>query len=170
MIVYSNDEKSGFLSKKGVENLRSSFANSIFSQDMYCSFEKQTEYLDRLRSDGKKMIAEIVAEIQNNSFVSPEMKRLIFELSDRLSRIKGKKSYGYLPTEIKNSGDEIVTEMAKDERIATLYDLWYQQKEDVARIYTDSIPPRNCSHLPSLYLSSKISSTSALHSSKNPLP
>ena len=32
--------------------------------------------------------------------------------------------------------------MAKDERIATLYDLWYQQKEDVTRIYTDSIPPR----------------------------
>ena len=135
MIVYSNDEKSGFLSKKGVENLRSSFANSIFSQDMYCSFEKQTEYRDRLRSDGKKMIAEIV-------FVSPEMKRLIFELSDRLSKTKGKKSYGYLPPEIKNIVDEIIVELAKDERIKELYNLWYQQKEDVTRIYTDSIPPR----------------------------
>ena len=142
MIVYSNDEKSGFLSKKGVENLRSSFANSIFSQDMYCSFEKQTEYRGRLRSDGKKMIAEIVAEIQNNSFVSPEMKRLIFELSDCLSKAKGKKSYGYLPPEIKNIVDEIIVELAKDERIDTLYDLWYQQKEDVTKIYTDSIPPR----------------------------
>ena len=96
---------------------------------MYCSFEKQTEYRDRLRNDGKKMIAEIVAEIQNNSFVSHEMKRLIFELADRLSRIKGKKSYGYLPPEIKNIVDEIIVELAKDERIDTLYDLWYQQKE-----------------------------------------
>ena len=67
---------------------------------------------------------------------------LIFELSDCLSKAKGKKSYGYLPPEIKNIVDEIIVELAKDERIKELYNLWYQQKEDVTRIYTDSIPPR----------------------------
>ena len=31
---------------------------------------------------------------------------------------------------------------AADERIATLYDLWYEQKEEILRTYTDEMPKR----------------------------
>ena len=43
---------------------------------------------------------------------------------------------------LKNLVDEIVDELAKDERIAMLYDLWYEQKEKIAAIYTDEPPER----------------------------
>lgn len=38
--------------------------------------------------------------------------------------------------------DEIVAELAADERIRKLYDLWYEQREDVLRTYTDHFPER----------------------------
>ena len=38
--------------------------------------------------------------------------------------------------------DEIVAELAADERIQKLYNLWYEQREDVLRSYTDHFPER----------------------------
>lgn len=36
----------------------------------------------------------------------------------------------------------IVEELASDDRIKKLYDLWYEQKENTIRTYTDEIPER----------------------------
>lgn len=36
--------------------------------------------------------------------------------------------------------DQIVAELAGDENIRKLYDLWYEQREDVLRTYTDTFP------------------------------
>lgn len=38
--------------------------------------------------------------------------------------------------------DSIVDELANDSRIKKLYDLWYKQKENTIRIYTDEMPDR----------------------------
>ena len=67
---------------------------------------------------------------------------LILEIAQQLSRTSGKKVYGYLKPETKALVDSVVAELAKDERIQTLYDLWYTQREDVLRTYTDTFPER----------------------------
>lgn len=38
--------------------------------------------------------------------------------------------------------DFIVEELASDDRIAKLYDLWYEQKENTIKTYTDEVPDR----------------------------
>ena len=38
--------------------------------------------------------------------------------------------------------DSIVDELANDSRINKLYDLWYEQKENTIRTYTDEMPDR----------------------------
>lgn len=38
--------------------------------------------------------------------------------------------------------DSIVEELASDDRIAKLYDLWYEQKENTIKTYTDEVPER----------------------------
>lgn len=38
--------------------------------------------------------------------------------------------------------DSIVEELANDSRIIKLYNLWYEQKENTIRTYTDEIPDR----------------------------
>ena len=54
MIAYSVNEQEGYLSKQGVKNLRKSFANDIFAQDLLCLFQKQTEYRFLVRCLGRK--------------------------------------------------------------------------------------------------------------------
>ena len=50
--------------------------------------------------------------------------------------------YGYMPKKAKNLIDGVVDELAKDERIAELYNLWYEQRENIVRTYQDSMPQR----------------------------
>lgn len=142
MIAYSSVPGEGYLSDKGVEKMRSTFAREIFSQDMLHTYERQTEYRDRLRSRGRESVAEIVEEINNGYYSNPQVEQLLIQLSQRLANTTGKKVYGYLKADVKAIVDEIVAELAKDENIRKLYDLWYEQREEVLGTYTDHFPER----------------------------
>ena len=142
MIVYSSDSKEGYLSPMGIKNLRSAFAKDIFMQDQYCTYEKQTEYRDRLRVDGKKYIADIVEKINSEQSADPQIQALLLQLADKLSKTKGKKVYGYLKPEVKAIVDGVMVRLSENEQVTRLYDLWYQQKEDAMKVYTDELPLR----------------------------
>ena len=45
--------------------------------------------------------------------------------------------YGYLRPDLKALVNQIVDELAKDERIAQLYDLWYQDKQAARNVYDE---------------------------------
>ena len=142
LIAYSTEEKEGYLTKQGVQTLRSSFAKDIFAQDLLCIYEKQTEHRDRLRSTSKDALAEIISQINTGGYSNQHLKELLLQLARRLSRTKGKKVYGYLKADVKSLVDSIVDELATDPRIAALYDLWYQQRENVLRTYNSNLPER----------------------------
>ena len=142
LIAYSTVESEGYLTKQGVQKLRSSFAKDIFAQDLLCIYEKQTEHRNRLRSESKDILSEIVSQINAGGYSNPHLEELLVQLARRLSRTKGKKVYGYLKADVKALIDSIVDEIAKDNRISVLYDSWYEQRENVLRTYNSSLPER----------------------------
>ena len=142
LIAYSTVPGEGHLGKQGMENMRSAFAREIFSQELLFTYQQQTEYRDRLREQGRESISEIVAQIDAGTYQNPRIEELLIQLSDRLSRTTGKKVYGYLKPDVKTIVDQIVAELAGEENIRRLYDLWYEQREDVLRTYTDTFPER----------------------------
>lgn len=142
MIAYSTVENEGYLTQKGVENLRSSFAKDIFQQDLLCIYEKQTEHRDKLRAEARDIVEDLVSKINSEIYISASIQHKLLELADRLSQTKGKKVYGYLKPDVKAIVDSIVDELANDSRIKKLYDLWYEQKENTIRTYTDEMPER----------------------------
>jgi hypothetical protein len=142
MIVYSTNPKEGYLSQQGVENLRSAFAKDIFADDLYSIYEKQTKQRNILRADSREIIADIVSKINSGNYENPVVEDLLTKLADKLSKTSGKKVYGYLKADVKNMVDDIVRELSKDERIARLYDLWYEQKKNIIKTYTDELPKR----------------------------
>ncbi|MBQ9167379.1 MAG: SEL1-like repeat protein [Oscillospiraceae bacterium] len=142
MIAYSIDPREAYLTEKGIETIKGELAKEIFRQDHLCIYQKQTQYRDQLREQGRESVAEIVAQINNGGYSNSKVEALLVSLSDRLSRTSGKKVYGYLKADVKAIVDEIVAELAADERIRKLYDLWYEQREDVLRSYTDHFPAR----------------------------
>ncbi len=142
LMVYSTEEKQVYLSKQGVMKLRSSFAKDIFAQDLLCVYEKQTEYRDELKVNSREVIADIISKINSGVYDNPKLEEMLLNLADRLSKTSGKKVYGYLKSDVKAIIDSIVDEIASDERISALYDLWYEQRENVIRTYTDELPER----------------------------
>lgn len=142
LMVYSTNPSEGFLSKKGIDNLRSSIAREIFHQDLMNIYEKQTEHRDALRTQSKELVANIVANINSGTYDNPKLEELLLCLADRLAKTSGKKVYGYLKADVKAIINTIVNELAADDRIAALYDLWYEQKEEVLCTYTQEMPER----------------------------
>lgn len=142
LIAYSTVENEGYLTQNGVENLRSSFARDIFQQDLLCIYERQTEHRDKLRAEARDIVENLVSKINSEIYISASIRHKLLELADRLSKTKGKKVYGYLKPDVKALVDSIVDELSNDDRIKKLYDLWYEQKENTIRTYTDEIPDR----------------------------
>lgn len=142
LIAYSTVENEGYLTQKGVENLRSSFAKDIFQQDLLCIYEKQTEHRDKLRAEARDIVEDLVSKINSEIYISASIQHKLLELADRLSKTKGKKVYGYLKPDVKALVNSIVEELSNDDRIKKLYDLWYEQKENTIRTYTDEVPDR----------------------------
>lgn len=142
LIAYSKEPTQGYLRKSGVNKLRASFAKAIFQQDLQATYKKQMEHRDDLRLHGRELVAGIVSQINSGIYDNPALEEKLLKLADRLSRTGGKKQYGYLKADVKAIVDSIVDDLAGDERIAALYDLWYQQREEVIRTYTDEIPQR----------------------------
>lgn len=142
LIAYSTVENEVYLTQKGVENLRSSFAKDIFQQDLLCIYERQSEHRDKLRAEARDIVEDLVSKINLEIYISASIQHKLLELADRLSKTSGKKVYGYLKPDVKALVDSIVDELANDCRIKKLYDLWYEQKENTIRTYTDEIPDR----------------------------
>lgn len=142
MIVYSENPDDGYLSQRGVENIRSAVARDIFADDLYAVYERQTEQRDTLRADSRELIADIVSKINDGSYDNKVVEELLVKLADRLSKTSGKKVYGYLKSDVKDIVDNIVRELSNDENISKLYDLWYDQRENIIRTYTDEMPER----------------------------
>ena len=142
LIAYSTVENEGYLTQKGVENLRSSFARDIFQQDLLCIYERQIEHRDKLRAEARDIVEDLVLKINSEIYISASIQHKLLELADRLSKTKGKKVYGYLKPDVKAIVDSIVEELSNDDRIKKLYALWYEQKENTIRTYTDEMPDR----------------------------
>lgn len=133
IMVYSKDTKQGYLTNKAIENMRSLFANDIFRNEMYHSFVYETEMRDRV----KERMAELLEDIATRFTVSDELKNLYTELFIQLNGYTGRKMYGYLPKNIKETVDSIVAELAKDERIAELYSEWNNANREKLSVYYD---------------------------------
>ena len=143
MIAYSSDPDEPWLTKKGIANIKESLAGKIFKDELKQTYVRQTEYREALRQDSRIIAAEIVRQINAGGYDNPEIEKLLIKLADRLKNLTGKKVYGFLPPDTKATVDRIVDELEKDERVRQLYDLWYEQKFEVIRTYTDTMPEKS---------------------------
>ena len=137
MVVFSSDPKEGYLTRQGIQQVKSAFGRRIFQQDLLHVYEQKTEYRDALGRDAERTMAELITQMETGQLQNENLERLILELSRRLQNTKGKKVYSYLPPVAKALVDAIVDELAKDERVAAAYNLWNQMREEVCRTYSE---------------------------------
>ena len=141
-IVAYSAGKEPYMSQQGMMKLKASFAREIFRQDRIQHYELQTQYRDELNLQARDIVAEIIQQINSGRYQNEVVESMMIELNKRLQTAKGKKVYGYLPESARNLINGIIDELAKDSRIASLYNLWYEQQCQIVRIYQDAEPEK----------------------------
>lgn len=136
LLVYSTNPKQGFLTKAGIDKIRSAFANDIFHDDLQSIYQEQTVSRDELKEVSKNEFESIVNMIASNDRTDPQLEELIRKLYIQLQNVKGQKVYGYLPMEIKETVNKIFSELAKDENIQQLYEKWCSLERLKYKTYT----------------------------------
>ena len=136
LLVYSTNPKQGFLTKAGIDKIRSAFANDIFHDDLQSIYQEQTVSRDELKAVSKNEFESIVNMIASNGYTYPQLEELIRKLYIQLQNVKGKKVYGYLPPEVKETVNNIFSELAKDENIQQLYEKWCSLERLKYKTYT----------------------------------
>lgn len=145
LIVYSTNPKQGYLSREGIDKIRSAFANDIFHDDLQSIYQEQTLSRDELKSISQEQVYQMVMQIQQSEFHNPQLEKLVKKLHEQLQTVSGKKVYGYLPQDVKRTVDDIIAELAKDKQISQLYEKWCELERLKHKIYTQKEP-----ELPSL--------------------
>ena len=144
LIVYSTNPKQGYLTKDGIDKIRSVFANDIFHDELQSIYQEQTLRRDELKVLSKNQMSEIANQIQNGSFTNKNLEKLVMTLQTQLKSVGGKKVYGYLPKEIKETVDRIFSELAETPQITAMYEKWCELERAKYKTYTQKekdMPP-----------------------------
>ena len=136
LLVYSTNPKQGFLTTKGIDQIRSAFANDVFHDNLQSIYQEQTLSRDELKAVSRTEFESIVRKIQQGGFDDPQLENLVLKLNSQLQKVKGKKVYGYLPPEVKETVNNIFSELAKDENIQQLYEKWCDLERLKCKTYT----------------------------------
>ena len=136
LLVYSKNPKQGFLTKQGIDKIRSVFANDIFHDDLQSIYMEQTIRRDELKMESKKYVEQLTKQIAENDFHNAELENLVRILKNKLDNTKGKKVYGYLKPEVKKTVDEIFRILSQEENISELYEKWCELERQKYKTYT----------------------------------
>ena len=97
-----------------------------------------------MKAVSKTEFKSIVRKVQQGGFENPQLENLIRKLYSQLQNVKGKKVYGYLPPDVKETVNSIFSELAKDNNIRQLYEKWCSLESLKYKSYTQKekeLPP-----------------------------
>ena len=139
IVVYSDDPHEGYLTKKGIDKIRSAFANDIYKDELQNLYQKQTTVRDKLRSEAENVMKALLSELKNNNNFDPVLEQLILKLQVQLHNSKGKKVYGYLQPSVKDTVDRITAELAKNPVLKKMYAEWCSLERQKYETYTSAV-------------------------------
>ena len=139
IVVYSQNPKEGYLTNAGIEKIRSVFANDIYKDEQQNLYQQQTVVRDKLRSEAKYVMKNLLSELQNSKFENKHLEELVLKLHSQLRYSKGKKIYGYLQPNVKKTVDEIVAELAKNPVLKKMYGQWCELEQRKYESYTSAL-------------------------------
>ena len=137
MMAWSVKLGQAYLSKDGIRNIKSTLTNQIFKQEMFHLYEQKSESRDELVRETRKAMLDLSQQMSESVCGYPEAERMILNLVQQLGEVKGKKSYGYLPKQIKRQVDEIVNQMEHLSVVDRCYQKWWELQCKVNDFYSE---------------------------------
>lgn len=138
IVVYSTNEREGFLTKKGSEKIRSGFMNDIYTDELKHLYQQQTDIRDLLKSESAELMKKLSADVSAGRSVDTETIELMIRLHEQLQSAKGKKVYGYLKKDVKQTVDDIFFRLSQNESIKKMYKLWCDMEQTKHDFYSSA--------------------------------
>ncbi len=135
LVIFSKGQE-GFLSEKGIKELRRAFGQDIFRDEQYKLATIETGYRNELKDN----LAGLLQQIQARQSL-PNAEYYLFllrKIKDELQQQKGKKLYGYLPRKMKRLVDFALHEFAKDDILSEVYAKWNEVNREKLSLYYDT--------------------------------
>ena len=134
LIIYSVGQE-GYLSEKGIHDLRRAFGQDIFRGEQYKLASIETGFRNEIRSKMDELIEQVYS--RENIPDLDYYLHLLSVVKEKVQLAKGKKLYGYLPRETKKFIDFAHREFAKDDCIRQLYEQWLRANREKLSLYYD---------------------------------
>ena len=138
MMAWSSDPKQGYLTEKGIEQMRSQLSNDIFQDELLSLYQEKDLSYQQVRDAAMEAMGRLIREMKSGLCDSPGIAEQMEMLSEILAEVKGKKVYGYLKKPVKAQVDAIVDELARLPEVAECYDHWNRLRDELERYYKDT--------------------------------
>ena len=137
MMAWSVKPNQAYLSKDGIQQIKSTLTNQIFRQELLHVYEQKSKSRDELVVEARKAMLELAKAMREMTCIHPEAEQMIWKLSRQLGQVGGKKTYGYLPKPMKKLVDEIVDQMARLPTVDACYQTWWELQCQVEDYYSE---------------------------------
>ena len=137
MMAWSAKPNQAYLSKDGIRQIKSTLTNQIFRQELLHVYEQKSKSRDELVAEARKAMLELAKAMREMTCIHPEAEQKLWELSQKLDDVQGKKVYGYLPKSLKQLTDETVDAMAKLPTVNECYQKWWELQCQLNDYYSE---------------------------------
>ena len=135
LVIFSKGQE-GFLSEKGIRELRRAFGQDIFRAEQYKLATIETGYRNELNDQLQELLREV--QLRQSIPNADYYLLLLRKIKEEVQQQKGKKLYGYLPRKTKKLVDFALREFAKDSSIAEIYSKWNEVNKEKLSLYYDT--------------------------------
>ena len=138
MMAWSSDPKQGYLTEKGIEQMRSQLSNDIFQDELLSLYQEKDLSYQQVRDAAMEAMSRLIREMKSGLCDSPIIAGQMETLVGMLTEVNGKKVYGYLKKPVKAQVDTIVDELAGLPEVAECYEQWNRLRDELERYYKDT--------------------------------
>ena len=138
MMVWSAEPKQGYLTERGIEQMRSQLSNDIFQDELLSLYQEKDLSYQKVRDAAMEAMGRLIREMKSGLCDNPVIAGQMETLAGMLAEVKGKKMYGYLKKPVKAQVDAIVDELARLPEVAECYEQWNRLRDELERYYKDT--------------------------------
>lgn len=137
MMAWSTKPGQAYLDRNGIKKIKSVLTNEIFQQDLLHLYEAKTVSRDELVHQTRQAMLELAQRMRDGLCICPTAEQKLWELSQKLDDVQGKKVYGYLPKSLKQLTDDTVDAMAKLPTVNKCYQKWWELQCQLNDYYSE---------------------------------
>ena len=137
MMAWSTKPGQAYLDRNGIKEIKSVLTNEIFQQELLHLYETKSTARDELVQQTRQVMLELAQRMRDGLCICPTAEKKLWELSQKLDDVSGKKVYGYLPKPMKQLVDEVVDAMTELPVVNECYQKWWELQCRLNNYYSE---------------------------------